>query len=463
MNILSLSTYDAGGGAEKVALELHRSYREAGHAVRMLVRHKRTNDPDVIEIDAYSHTTPWAPALALLERQLQGRPTFRGKYRLLDWARRLAFPGRIISHLSGKEDFHYPYSWHLLEHEWKPDIIHAHNLHGDYFDLRSLGSLSQQRPIVWTLHDTWAFTGHCAHFMECAKWTTGCGTCPDLKRPPAIHLDQTKRNYQFKRVVYDQSRLAIATPSRWLMSHVEKSILGPQTLRVIPNGVDLTVFKPGNRRSSRALLGLPQESFICLYVSSYGSQPSSYKDYSTIAKAVSILTHSSVSPDIFFICIGGGSQTSPLPRTLMTGYITDPTRIALYYQASDVLLHASNAENFPCVTLEAMACGVVVIAADVGGVGEQIRDGVDGFLIAKHDHRAMAQRVLELHAQPARHAQMSAAAAKKVQENYGLENQAQSYLQWFGELRRERDTRTQAAAAGASSARPTSEPCRISS
>ena len=109
-------------------------------------------------------------------------------------------------------------------------------------------------PTVLTLHDAWLLSGHCAHSFDCERWKTGCGECPDLTIEPAIRRDATADNWVRKRDIYARSRLYVATPSPWLMGRVEQSMLAPavEQARVIPNGVDLSVFRPADKRSIRA-------------------------------------------------------------------------------------------------------------------------------------------------------------------------------------------------------------------
>ena len=435
MKILLLSTYDRAGGAEKVALDLYRSYREGGHDVRLLVRYKRTKDDGVFEVDPYQQTLPWAPLCAALEQCVRRFSRFRGQYRLVDWLRRTAWPQRWVDHWRGVEDFNHPYFWHLLDEPgWRPDVIHAHNLHGDYFDLRALASLSQRIPVVWTLHDTWAFTGHCGYFIDCERWRTGCGNCPDLGRYPAILRDGTAENWERKRQIYTRSRLAVATPSRWLMGCVEQSILHPWRKRVIPNGVDLTVYRPGDQRQARDALGLPQNAFICMFIASTVSHTNPYKDYTTIERAVQMVAEQVPVTDLMFVCVGGSSKAVADSRFRYTGYVADPHRVALYYQAADVLLHAANAENFPCVILEALACGTPVIATAVGGIPEQVVDGQTGFLVSRRDAEAMAQHTLCLFQDRDMRRQMGHKAALRAEEHYCLLAQAETYVSWFQEL-----------------------------
>jgi glycosyltransferase involved in cell wall biosynthesis len=440
MRILLLNTYDQGGGAEKVAFDLHRAYRDLGHDARLLVRHRKTNAAGVIESDPYAHTSFWAVVCAALDRFIAGVPRFRGQYRLRDWLRRTAWPQRWLDRWRGIEDFNYPYSHHLVDGPgWHPDVIHAHNLHGDYFDMRALTFLSHQIPVVWTLHDTWAFTGHCGYFIDCERWRTGCGNCPDLRRYPAIRRDRTAENWNRKRQIYASSRLAVAPPSRWLMGCVERSMLQPWRKRVIPNGVDLAIYKPGDQIQARNALGLPRNAFICMFAAASGNAKNPYKDYATVDQAVRLVVEKMPSADLLFVCVGQSNQVASDPRFRYTGYIADPYRVALYYQAADVLLHATNVEVWGLTITEALACGTPVIATAVGGIPEQIVDGETGFLVPRGDSQAMTQRIIGLMNRPDLCRQMGQAAAAYAQQAYSLDRQTMAYLQWFEDLRAEYD------------------------
>lgn len=434
MKILQISTYDRAGGAEKVAFDLQQAYQELGHDVRMLVRHKKTDDPTVVETNPYTNTAPWGSAAALLDAWIANQQHFRGQYRSRDWLRRSAWPQRWIDGLNGTEDFSYPYSHYLLDQEWRPDIIHAHNLHGDYFDLRALATLSRHVPIVWTLHDTWAMTGHCAYFIDCPRWETGCGQCPDLQRPPAIRQDRTADNWQRKQAIYAQSRLAVATPSRWLMDVVERSMLQPWQRQVIPNGVNTHIYNPGDQHAARTALGLPQDSFICMFIANSISSTNIYKDVTTVEQAVRKVMQQEPEAPLLFVCVGAGGDLPDDDRIRHTGYLADPAQVALYYRAADLLLHAANADNYPCVILEALACGTPVIGTAVGGIPEQITDRQTGFLVPRGDSNVMAQRLMLLFNDRDQLRRMSSAAAHTAAQTHRLDQQAQTYLRWFDQL-----------------------------
>ena len=438
MRILSIATYDKAGGAEKVAFDLHKAYQRHGHDAMLLVLYKRTDDASILESDPFMSTTPLAPLFKCLDHSIASLPRFRGQYRIRDWLRCMSWPQRFLDRLLGIEDFNYPYS-HLLLNDpgWRPDVIHAHNLHGDFFDLNAITILSQRIPVVWTLHDTWAFTGHCGYFIDCKLWQTGCGCCPDLSRPPSIRRDSTAENLRRKHGIYESSRLAVATPSFWLMSCVEESILQPWRKKVIANGVDLSVFRPGNKQQARTALKLPHEAFICLFVAHSVGDKNPYKDFQTLDRAFKQVTSKADQLDPVLICIGAVHNNVSGSRYRLTGFLGDPVEISQYYMAADVLVHAANAENFPCTILEAMACGTPTIATAVGGIVEQIDHAETGFLVKRGDYQTMAQYILRLMNEPELCNRLGQAASTKARHSFGLEQQGGQYLKWFDALQAE--------------------------
>ncbi|MBC8488102.1 MAG: glycosyltransferase [Bacteroidetes bacterium] len=438
MRILQLSTYDRAGGAEKVAFDLHNLYRKNGHDARMLVRFKRTTDNNISEVNVYQQTMRWAPLCSTIERHIRHFSRFRGRERIIEWLRKISLPQRWINQWQGFENFNFPYSHNLLNDlDWCPDIIHAHNLHGDYFDLRALVNLSKRIPTIWTLHDAWALTGHCAHFVDigCNRWRKGCGKCPDLKRYPGIRKDKTVDNWQRKRRIYFKSRLAVATPSRWLMDLVEQSMLYPYKKQIVPNGVDVSVFRPSDRNRVRNILNLPQNVFICMCIAQNVNKSNPFKDFATIEQAARFLKLQSTSKQVMIVCVGRSSAPSEDPNIFYTGYIENPHKLAMYYQAADVMLHAAHAETFSLVLIEAASCGIPAITTAVGGIPELVVNGETGFLIAPGDSKSMAQRALKLINQPDLCRKMGQSAVSRVQQTYNLNQQAETYLQWFEELR----------------------------
>ena len=360
MKILQVSTADSGGGAEGSAQNLFRAYRECGHTSWLAVGEKRSEDPDVFELPKDAAPTVVGRILQKTAARLRkSRRTPPGSRRLARAFDTLAVPERRQARAAGREDFHFPGSRRLLGLlPEPPDLIHCHNLHGWYFDLGGLPELSRRTPVVLNLRDTWLLTGHCAYFMECEGWRTGCGGCPDLARYPGVKRDATAANWQRKEEIFAQSRLHITAPSQWLLDCAKSSMLEATDYRLIPNGIDLNVFRPGSREEARQRLGLPQDCRIVLFVAA--SPHNVYKDPQTMIQAIRMLAET--EDNTLFLCLG----RKPPNALLRTGRVrhvpfqSDPAVVADHYRAADVFIHTARAEAFGKTVTESMACGTPV-------------------------------------------------------------------------------------------------------
>jgi glycosyltransferase involved in cell wall biosynthesis len=471
-DILLISMRDRLGGAERVAYDLLHGYRARGCTARMVVGQRRTSDPDVHLIPndraagAWSRTW-WRAHYAM--QPIYGR--FSGSRWLCKAAHRLAEPAGLRDARAGREDFNFPGSWKVLDlPPRRPDILHAHNLHSNYFDLRALPHLSAQAPLVVTLHDTWLFSGHCAYSLDCDRWRTGCGACPDLTLHPAIRRDATAQNWGRKREIFAASRLYIASSAGWVLDRAAESILAPAIVetRHIPYGIDLSVFRPGDRAAARAALGLPPHAHILLFAAN-GIRANAYKDFKTLRSTIDRLGAQAWPQETILVALGEDAppQRCGSCELRFVPFEPDPARVALYYHAADVYLHAARAEVTPLAVIEALACGLPVVATAVGGVPEQVRtlrgalgaaggralaslpirgqavsgslDGVDaheatGILVPPGGDEAMAAAAAKLLVDEPLRLRLGDNAARDAAARFALRREVDDYLAWFAEI-----------------------------
>ncbi len=251
-----------------------------------------------------------------------------------------------------------------------PDVIHLHNIHGYYLNYPLLFEFFKkvQIKIIWTLHDCWPFTGHCAYYdyVKCEKWKTECQQCPQKNEyPKSFFFDNSKQNYKLKKEMFlGINDLTIVTPSEWLKDEVKKSFLKGYKLKVVHNGVDINVFSPtcSDFRKSNGLVN----KFIILGVASPWSRRKGYKYFFELA--------SELNDDEVIIMVGlNKAQIKQLPSNIIgierTGSVTE---LAEIYSSVDVFLNPTLEDNFPTTNLESLACGVPVITFKTGGSPEAI-------------------------------------------------------------------------------------------
>lgn len=200
----------------------------------------------------------------------------------------------------------------------------------------------------------------------------------------------------------------------------------------MPYGVDTSTFHSGDRQSARQRLGIPADTFVCLFAAVSGSGFNPYKDFLTVKQAIDVAVRATHPSEMLFICLGN-SNGDEAGRVLYPGYITDPAVMADYFRAADVLLHAARADNSPFVILESLACGTPVIATDVGGISEQIVDGKTGYLVPRGRSDLMADRLLELLKNPDQ-LENTKTLIRQSYEPLSIRASAINYIEWFGQL-----------------------------
>lgn len=274
----------------------------------------------------------------------------------------------------------------------QPDIIQLHCIHGYYINYKILFEYLNRHniPIVWTFHDCWAFTGHCAHFVtaNCNKWKAeGCNKCPLLKGYPRALIDRSKRNYLLKRKLFTGNKnLHIVAVSEWLASFAKESFLKGMNISVINNGIDIMTMSPSGNKSNG--------KFKILGVASVWTKDKGLYDFYKLRGLL---------PEKYFeICLVGLSQKqiSDLPDGINGLPRTESAKaLAKIYSESDVFVNPTYADSFPTVNMEALACGTPIITYRTGGSPEII-DEKTGVVVDQGDVCAIKNTILKMEKYP---------------------------------------------------------------
>ena len=456
LRVLTISTTDVAGGAEVMARSLHQAYRRAGVDAVMAVGARRGTDSSVVDLRSLERFSPWRLLTDTVEAvALPAAGKIPGAGAVVRSARRWRHPQRERDRRAGRESWDFPASRALLQLAATPGtVVHAHNLHGDWFDLRLLEQLRDVAPLFLSLHDAWLLSGHCAHSFACTRWRSGCGECPDLTIYPAVTRDATAENWRRKRDIFLASRLNVATPNHWLMDRVDESMLRPglESAKLIPYGIDLETFTPGDRGAARRELGIPAGADLLL-ASAHQMRFNMWKDPALLRDAVGRVAAALPRREIICVALGGAAPEERVgDARFLSVFEPDHRRLALWYRAADLFIHPSRMDTQPLVVLESLACGTPVVATAVGGIPEMltgaggpesldaIGDGAEapsgGVLTPPGDAERMARALVTLLERPLLRAAMSRAGLAEVRKRFDLKVCAAAYLAWFAEIKK---------------------------
>lgn len=324
----------------------------------------------------------------------------------------------------------------LVSHimRWKPDIIHLHNVHGYYLNYPRLFRFLADygRPVVWTLHDCWSFTGHCPHFelAQCFRWRDeGCHDCPNRRIYPASLLaDRSARNFRDKQHWFTRPGDVTLVPvSEWLARYARQSFLGRYPVCCIHNGIDTTTFRPteGARQRVAARYGLRGQRLVI-------GVASVWEERKGLADFLSLRALLPADCDILLVGLKT-HQLRHLPRGVHGLQRTNNVaELADIYTAADAFFNPTMEEALSLVNLEAQSCGTPVVTYRTGGAPETISDGQTGHVVAQHDLRAAAKAIAALCAAP--HEPLARACRSHIIRHFRKEDRYADYLSLYDQL-----------------------------
>lgn len=260
----------------------------------------------------------------------------------------------------------------------KPDIIHLHNIHGYYINIKMLFKYIKKNNIkvIWTFHDCWPFTGHCAYFdmVNCNKWMKECYKCPQIKTYPKSMVDNSKWNYNMKKEIFNYDNITVVTPCKWLSELVKKSFFKNNNIEVIYNGIDKNVFKYTNNNYFNT------DKKIILGVASEWTERKGLKDF---IKLNEMIDHDKYQ----IVLVGIDEKTKKdIPNSIITiSRTNNVNELVDIYSSSYVFFNPTYEDNFPTTNLEALACNTPVITYNTGGSPESIEN--NGYIIEKGNYK----------------------------------------------------------------------------
>ena len=301
--------------------------------------------------------------------------------------------------------------------EINPDVIHLHNIHGYYINFKLLFNYLKESGVnvIWTLHDCWAFTGHCSYFdkVNCNLWKDGCYNCPQKKEyPKSIIFDRSRKNFNEKKIIFnmlDKEKLTIVTPSIWLKNLVKQSFLSSYEVKVINNDIDNSIFKP-TISDYRKINNLENKKLI-LGVANVWDDRKGYDFFIKLSKII--------SDDYKIILVGlNDKQISDLPSNIIGIKRTSSKKeLAELYTTVDVFFNPTKEENYPTVNLEAQACGTPVITFNSGGCKETLFNS--NSIVIKKDEENIMQIIDDV------------CSKEKNNKNLGIFNNFEKYIEIY--------------------------------
>jgi len=407
LRILHLSTHDVYGGAAIAAHRLHLGLSGQGADSTMRVMHRHGRGVGVVGPSGLAGIVKagWRIGLHCLPSKLcRAKGLFTTAW----------LPGGLVSRVR----------------RHGPDIVHLHWVANGMLRIEDLSRLG--RPVVWTMHDAWPFTGGCHYPGDCTRFQRRCGLCPLLgaKRED----DLSRWVWERKMRAWGDADVTFVAPSRWLADVARSSSLAAgRCIEVVPNGLDTTAFVPRPRAEVRRRMGLPAESAVVLFAA---MQPAgnSRKGYGHLVRALSRLAEMLPGRAVHLAVLGAdrlSRDALPLVPFTALGRLSEEENLARAYAAADVLAVPSLADNLPNTAMEAMACGTPVAAFAAGGLPEMVDHRVDGWLAETGDAEDLALGLAWLLEDPGRLRTLSEAARDKALRHYDAGIAAARYMEMY--------------------------------
>ncbi|MDJ1175488.1 glycosyltransferase family 4 protein [Roseofilum capinflatum] len=413
MRVLHLANSD-GGGAGRAAYRLHRGLRDSDIDSQMLVQHK-THDDRTVTVDP-STLSKLISKLKLSEH-LDKLPLKR-------------YPDR------DRTDFSLQWVMDKIPsrvEQLKADVINLHWICNGFVQIESLAKF--RRPLVWTLHDMWPFTGGCHYTPECDRYMESCGKCPILHSLNPVDVSQ--RVWKRKAQAWKSLNLTIISPSTWLADCAKSSsLLRDRRIEVIPHGLDTQIYKPIDREMARQLLNLPQDKQLVLFGALYPNSDRR-KGFHLLQPALQRLSQSGWKDRIELVIFGASRPEQPVDvgfKCHYLGRLHDDTSLVTAYAAADVMIVPSLQEAFGQTASESLACGTPVVAFAATGLKDIVEHQKTGYLAQPYEIEDLAMGITWVLDNPEQYPKLRQAARAKAAVEWTFERQANRYIDVFKDI-----------------------------
>lgn len=402
MRIIQLTSNDAKTGGAIAVTRLQNSLQKFGHTSQIL---------------SYSDVSV-SESIHKVTRSL--------------WWRSVDAASRRLNESIGLQGLTRPSSFLLWKEikSFRPDIIHLHWIYGGgYIPLSMLFRLSNQYPLIWTFHDMHAFTGGCTNSLDCYRWLDKCGSCPQWRggiyessMPPLMH-DTTSLLWRLKKYVYKKSQFSIIGPSRWITDLARQSpLLKEKRIYHLFNGLDTDQWKPMDKRASKIALGIDPEKKVLLFV----GKPDKVFAYPGRRFMLTQIIESlrcreeNFSHKYVLLLVGEGAQDFIIDgcEIVAVGSVGSPSMLRICYNSADLLLDPTQFDNLPSVIQEALACGIPVIASNVGGIPDLVFHKKNGYIAGPNAVTEFVDGILGLLSSDSIYDRFSYHARQYAVENY---------------------------------------------
>ena len=313
----------------------------------------------------------------------------------------------------------------------KPDIIHLHNLHGYYINIEVLFDYlaTKDIPIVWTLHDCWAFTGHCTHFeaIGCMKWKTHCYECPlKTSYPASLLIDRSKKNFNDKRRFFNSvTNLNIIPVSNWLHNHLKESFLSSHNIQTIHNGIDLNVFSINGKTNEVREKYSVGDEFVVLGVSNIWNKGKGLNDFIELSNML--------GDDTKIILVGmDKEQIGDLPKNIIGIERTESQQeLAELYSMADLFVNPTYGDTFPTTNLESLSSGTPVLTYRTGGSPESVTKDT-GFVVEQGDLDGVLAAINQVRQKGKGH--YTSLCRQHAEQYFNKDDRYQEYLELYERL-----------------------------